>query len=402
MLTTEIDPQCVLPVAQRFMSEEREIPTGTAVCFRETPFFIELMSHAGTLFGGIKNIPMFGKQVDPGCLFIFITAHRGSAGIDLAVYAVFTQQVSGEFKVIFLTPIADLLHKGVMEKIGSGIKIVQSHFGEKFAFHAVKQQRQIRNNGFSAACFVCFRQTIGPRHTGFMMEISAGISGFIGKDTGDHIAEIFAEFVLESLMCHADKFCHGIRIHRVEIGLTVEPRIACLFDQTVRAEFLFVCRHGFIFFDHAIGDHFIAVQFHGKTGNIQQIFRISILQLVFCLFSGFCKEQTPHTVTTVFRYDPASRTGGPAVFIVQPGLQTEFFTFFDRGAQGIHIFLFHVRRCQTHAGMEETPAHTHFVKYIHFPTHFFLFQFCVQGEKRCAALIHGGCGDLFQDRIQHD
>ena len=45
MLTSEIDPQCKLPIAESFMAQKGEIPSGAAVRFTQPNFASHLACH---------------------------------------------------------------------------------------------------------------------------------------------------------------------------------------------------------------------------------------------------------------------------------------------------------------------------------------------------------------------
>ena len=390
MLTTEVDPQCVLPVAQSLMPEEGEIPTGAAVGFGKTVGLHELMCHTGTLFCCIKDIPVFSQQVDPGGGFVFIAAHGGAAGTDLADDRIFGKQMPGEGEIVRFTPVPDLLHKGVMEQIRRRVEEVHADFGEGFAVETVEQQRDLIDEGFTGLGFVCFRQTVCPGQTGFRPEVGTGVSGFVCEDTGDHIAEVVAEFFFVRFVSHTDELCHGIRIHGVQICLTVEPGIANGRGLAERPELLFAVCRSITFADPAIGCHDFAVEFECKPckGLFAALIGFCLIDRITAVpdsrihfFAGFEEDQFPHPVAGIFCDQSACGTGGPAVFIIEPGFQPQFFTFFHCRPEGIHVIFSQIRCGKPHAGMEETPAHTHCMKHVHFPAHFFRVQFGVQSEK---------------------
>ena len=410
MLTTEVDPQCVLPVTQCFMPEEGEIPAGAAVGFGKTVGLHELMCHTGALFGGIKDIPVFGQQVDPGGGFVFVAAHGGAAGTDLADDRIFGKQMPGEREVVRFAPVPDLLHKGVVEQICRRVKEVHADFGEGFAVETVEQQRDLINDGLTGLGFVRFRQTVRPGKTGFRPEVGAGVRWFVREDAGDHVAEIVAEFFLVCFVRHADKLSHGIRVHGVQIGLTVEPGIAHGGGLAERPELLFTVCRSIVFIDPAVGCHDLAVELECKPreGLFTALIGFCLIDRIAAIpdrgihfFADFEEDQFPHPEPGIFRDQSACGAGGPAVFVIEPGFQSQFFTFFHCRPEGIHVIFSQVRRSEPHAGMEEAPAHAHGVEHVHFPAHFFRVQFGVQSEKGRPVHFNTRRRDVFQNGIQH-
>ena len=112
MLTSEIDPQRILPISQSFMTGKRKIPAGAPVNFRKPDWFPELTGSRHTLFSRSENIPMLCQQINPRYLHIFIKAHHGSGTGSLGRQTVFRKNMPGQIQSIFLTPAPNCTGKG--------------------------------------------------------------------------------------------------------------------------------------------------------------------------------------------------------------------------------------------------------------------------------------------------
>ena len=116
MQTAHIYSEGVLPVADGFVSEEGEIPSGTAVGFGHAVLSAELTGDGNALFDGVENVPMLREDINAGNLHFFITAH-GIADVQrLSREGIFTQQVTAEGEFVIFSPTGNFSDKVFSKK----------------------------------------------------------------------------------------------------------------------------------------------------------------------------------------------------------------------------------------------------------------------------------------------
>ena len=182
MQTAHIDPECILPVADGFVSEKGKIPSGAAVSFGHAVFSAELTGDGNTLLDGVENVPMFCEDVNAGDLHFFITAH-GIADIQgLRRQGVLSQQMTAEGESVFIAPVGDFSDKVFGEKCaGKIIKIVPCL--RNFCFRS-KEEFGETVDQIIIVTFFEFRAEISrPRQTA--EDRAVDVTRFIGEDGGN-------------------------------------------------------------------------------------------------------------------------------------------------------------------------------------------------------------------------
>ena len=141
------------------------------------------------------------------------------------------------------------------------------------------------------------------------------VVGLIREHARNGMAKFFAIVFSVGLVGDLDEFFYGLVAEGVEVGIAVVPVAATLQFHTEHNQ-LFACGQfwgRFTFCDLANLGGGDAIDARGKGGHgILGPFQGGC-------FVGDMRNQTPCTVFRIFRHQSAGGTGGPAVFVIQPG-----------------------------------------------------------------------------------
>ena len=102
------------------------------------------------------------------------------------------------------------------------------------------------------------------------------------------------------------------------------------------------------------------------------------------------QPQVFHAVPEFLGSQTAGRTARPAVFVIEPGLQTERLSGVRAGIDAVEPLASEVTRLQSGARVHEIPAHAHFLEDADLPDQFGGFELAVPTPERLAAVGGGG------------
>ena len=336
MRAAEVDAEHRQPVAQGLVSREGEVPASHAVAFAEARGLVELMRHAGALLGGVDGIPGLAEEVNAGLLLIFVEAHRGAHAFALREHVVLAEDMASVFEVVLSAPVADELSEVLHEERGGHFVEVMAGLGELHALHIIAQLEGVVQHIVAKALLEGLGERLGPRHGVEEAIASVDVVGFVGEDAGDGRPEVLAVVLEVGLVGDFQELLDGFRVHRVQVGLVVEPAGG---DFRMDIE------------DHQFtaGGGFRRKRLHALRGNdglaVLREFRHKIRQAILSgrlEVRGFRRALAPQpadAVLGVLGDQTAGRSGGPAVLVIEPRLHLELLRFVRAGADAFEPLL---------------------------------------------------------------
>ena len=396
MLASQVDSHGRLPVSDRLVPGQGEVPPGAAVGLAEPPLLSELACRRGYLLGRVDLTSPLAQDVDSRRLHVLVEPHGATHIGGLVAEPILVEHVPGVDHVVPLAPLADLASEGVDEQGGDAVVVVVSGRGDALAVHVEEQFRQVAHDAVAVPFLERLGQLAGPRcadaGTGELRVVEdAAVVRLVGEDPGDDLAEVFAESFSIGLVCDADEFFDGLAAERVEVGVPVVPTVARrrldAKDQhgLTRCELgAFALRHAF----HVAGAGPVDGGGVDGQGIGVPLHPARAVELV--------KGQGAGAVPGVLRNQPPGRPAGPAILIVQPGFHSELFGLVDAGADAVEPLFRQIRRAQSDAGVHEEPAEPHSVHDADLPAKFLRVQPPVPRPKRFAPVLVSRAGQLAQ------
>ncbi|MPM40306.1 hypothetical protein SDC9_86946 [bioreactor metagenome] len=220
VLTVEVNPQEVLPVAERLVSGKRETPAGAAVSFGQGTLFAELARDRNHLLDSVEDHPMLGQQIDAGDLHEFIEGHRRADGMNLLRQGIFAQHMAGQRKMMPFAPVADGPGERSYEQFSGEAVIAVTRSGKIFP-EIEEEFRQPVEQIFAVLRLIAFRKFPGPRLD--LMTEHMQIIGFVGEDGRHRFPELAADFAGIGFVGYGDELPDRLGIHGIEISGVVEP-----------------------------------------------------------------------------------------------------------------------------------------------------------------------------------
>ena len=378
----QIDSECRLPVAERFVSHERKIPAGAAVGFAEAGFASELVRHGDALFGCIIDRPVLGEQVDARSLHVFIEPHCGADAVTLVNYVVFAKGVPGELEAVPTAPFADLSGERVDEKTGHQFKMVETDSRTAVPVNVEEEFRQMIQNVIAEPFLCLFRHRTGP----------VGVVRFIGENAGDRFSEFAGNFRRIFFMGYFDEFADCFRVADVKIPAAVIPGVVG-FRFHIKAEKLFAVGKRVAFAEPPRSIEAASVRSGGEPCQIRII------------VNGFGKLLTMKPLAPEFRVfagdESARRAGRPAVLVIKPCIHAELSGFVNAGADAGKPLVAEIGCIESDAGVHEESAESHPFHVPDLSAEFFRFEFPVPCPERSSAELCRRIFDLFDELLYH-
>ena len=364
------------------MAQEREVPPGAAVGFAETDLAAELPCHRNALFRGVIDGPVFGEKVDSGRLHVFVEAHCGADIHALADQTVFTEHMPGEHQIVLPAPFADLFGERFDKQIRHNFIMIQADAGTLLPVDHEKEFRQMIQKVITVAFPSLFHHGIGP----------VGVVRFVGEDSGNGSAEVAGDFPRVFLMGDLDEFPDGFRIAGVQIGAAVVP-VEIFVDKDKEAEERLAVFQSISLFQTARIPGFLPAPLRGKPCQIG----IGIFNVV--QFLDF--EPSPPEFGMILCHESACGAGGPAVFIVEPGVHSVFLRFVDAGTDAGKPVFAQIGGVEADAGVHEKSAQAHLFHVPDLSAEFLRFQFAVPGPERSPAKFRRRIFCFFKKLLNH-
>ena len=223
MLAPQVDPERDLPVAERLVPGKREIPPGTPVGFRESPFSVELAGHGRDLLGRVVTTPSFGEQIHAGRLHVLVETHGAAYRFHLVEKAVLGQHVPGVEQVVLFAPVTDLPGKCVHEQVSDAVVVVAAGAADIAAVNLQEQFRKMIHQVVPVPFSEDGRQAFRPGKRSHRAVPPQGIVRLVGKDAGYRVPEASAASLPVLLVSDLDEFPYPLVVHRVEIAVAVVP-----------------------------------------------------------------------------------------------------------------------------------------------------------------------------------
>ncbi len=232
MRAAQVDPEGHLPVAERLVPGEGEIPAAAAVGLGQPPLAAELPRGGTDLLGRVVDAPALGQHVQPRRLHVLVEPHARRGGRDLLREAVLFEDVAGVEQPVAVAPFADLLRVGGHEEMVEAVVEVVARGPDALAFEVVGEFRQVGQQVVAVALSEDFRQRAGPGkraaragfgQNGFDEAVSA--VGLVAEDAGDELSERAAALAAIGLVRHADELAHRLGVEHVNVGVAVVPTV---------------------------------------------------------------------------------------------------------------------------------------------------------------------------------
>ncbi|OPZ81313.1 MAG: hypothetical protein BWY76_03070 [bacterium ADurb.Bin429] len=403
VLAAQVDAAGDLPVAQRLVAGEGEVPARAAVGFGEPPLATKLPRGGRHLLGGVEDAPVLGEQVHARRLHVFVEAHRGADHVRLPDERVFLQYVAGEEQVVVLAPLADLTREGVHEEVGDAIMVMVARRGHRLAVHVVDQFHEMGQQIVTVALFKDPGQLAGPRQAAAFKGVVIGaqlvaVVRLVSENAGHGAAELLANPAQVVFMGRLDKGPHRLVAEGVEVRVAVVPGAAALHLHAEAQDHLAVLQ--FLRRRSLRDGRHVArlAALHGGGEGGQRV----VVPRQFLRFLQYIQHQLTRAVLLMFCDQPARGAGGPAVLVIQPCFHAELLRFINAGVHAGEPVVGKIGGIQPHAGVHEEATQAGAVHGANLPAQFLRLQLAIPRPEGLAAIRRAGRGEFPQNGQGHD
>ena len=394
MVAAHINAEERLPVADALVVGEVRPPSAAAIQFREHPRPVELTCDRGELLDHPVTLVARAENIHARVVEIWVVTHHRTAGHGLRGKAVLVEGMSGEEQSECMAMVEERL-RPILEKEPLGdFHVGPLHRGNALSLQTQKKLRQpldqviAEGRGESLGKRVCpwrgpARVLGDARLTVCVAEDEAAVR-LVGEDPSDARADAAAARIAVGIVGHTQEIVRGRTVHGVEISGTIVERV-CV-HVFPRKDKKLLARMGAGAGRHTpVGTDIEAADF-GAEGGDEMVVRRPVLRLAV-LVNG--QPQVFHAVLEFFRGQSAGRSAGPAVFVVEPRLQTERFSGVGAGVDAIEPLASEVRRLQSGPRVHEIPAEPHFFENADLTDEFGRFEPPVPTPEGFAAISGG-------------
>ena len=181
-------------------------------------------------------------------------------------------------------------------------------------------------------------------------------------------------------MGEGEEMFRGLRVHRIEVGPAIVERVGCHEFPREKQQGTPIPR-GFPESQRGVFPQIQPVHFRRKCRNKMAGIRpfdrcpVGVFRVDF-------QPQISHAVAVLARGDPAGRSTGPTVFIVEPGFHPEFLCLVSTGVHQFEPFVPEVFGGQSGARVHEDTSHAHLFEHGQLTHQLALFQLRVPAPKR--------------------
>ena len=321
MRAQHIHPVDHLPAEDPAHFIKAQVPAAAGVGLGQLFGFAELHGRRIQLLGGQRRIHLPSQPVDAGELEVFIGRHHARGGKHLGVQIVLEHHVAGQLTVMRRTPVMDRLHEVMHHHVvDQAIKIIAEAL-RPFGIH--KQQRQPVERTVAVPPVELLLQRKGIRN-----HIPA-VLRLVGKKAAQALAEFVAEAPVILFVHAADKLVGALAAERVDI-IPVDDQ-----DHRAVGAVRRLLPDAAAVLPAEIAEH--------------PVLRRQIADLPE--FHALLLERF-----ALLRHPAVRKPARPAVFIVRPGLHSQFLGGFDAYPHRFKPFLAHIRRFQAAACVHEEAA----------------------------------------------
>ena len=228
MLAAQIDTEQCLPVTDRLVRLEVELPAGTAVQLGQHPALAGLSGGGSKLLDDPVAPVVFGQAINAGIAHMLVKTHQGAFRHGLIHERILVQDVPGKDDAVLLAPVIERLGEVLQEQIIRQVDVMQLDRRDQLAAHPVEQLRNDGTGVIAVTPAELPEQIVRPAHGADHDPIllppvihAAPAVRLIGEDALDGGAQPVAALFAVLLMGQLNESVGRLAAHGINVGRTV-------------------------------------------------------------------------------------------------------------------------------------------------------------------------------------